>query len=228
MVNRFLVGGKITINRHKAVHTFLDMFRSVSRTRNSSITRNRLKHVVQKCMYRFVPVKVMVLAGEFKPVHVIRGAMDCLKMCKNRKKSLPKQVTCWPTGCYKMDCGGHLLQELEGFVYKTNYMVLFQVHPPPPLLYVSNIRTWLIFVNHKISHFENDIGWWEWRHFITNTGRTKTISTTCRLKASSGREGAGRLGSPFPTWRSLQAKRCRNCLCSSCICNKTFRKCKFS
>ena len=30
-VNRFLVGGKITINRHKAVHTFLDnMFRSFS------------------------------------------------------------------------------------------------------------------------------------------------------------------------------------------------------
>ena len=30
-LNRFLVGGKITINRHKAVHTFLDnMFRSVS------------------------------------------------------------------------------------------------------------------------------------------------------------------------------------------------------
>ena len=30
-VNRFLVGGKITINRHKAVHTFLDnMFRSLS------------------------------------------------------------------------------------------------------------------------------------------------------------------------------------------------------
>ena len=31
LLNRFLVGGKITINRHKAVHTFLDnMFRSFS------------------------------------------------------------------------------------------------------------------------------------------------------------------------------------------------------
>ena len=28
------------------------------------------------------------------------------------------------------------------------------------------------------------------------------------------------INSPFPTWRSLQAKRCGNCPCSSCICNK--------
>ena len=26
--------------------------------------------------------------------------------------------------------------------------------------------------------------------------------------------------SPFPTWWSLRAKRCGNCLCSSCICTK--------
>ena len=42
--------------------------------------------------------------------------------------------------------------------------------------------------------------------------RTKTISTT---EASSGREK-----SLFLTWWSLRAKRCGNCLCSSCICTK--------
>ena len=58
----FLVGGKITISRHKAVHTFLDnMFRSVSLQVQMSMSldlkRNGSKHV-QKCMYRFVSVDI--------------------------------------------------------------------------------------------------------------------------------------------------------------------------
>ena len=43
--------------------------------------------------------------------------------------------------------------------------------------------------NNRCHFLRNDVRWWEWRHFITNTGRTKTISTTFSPKASSGREG---------------------------------------
>ena len=86
------------------------------------------------------------------------------------------------SGRLSRDC----LVENQGVLWSTN------------VFDYSNFRTFPEFLKICPKMFPFFFGWWEWRHFSTNTGRTKTISTTFRPEASSGL---------FPTWWSLRAKR---------------------